>query len=159
MPLHQAHTQQRATDRGSYGRHCVSSNLSMLPRASSHPVISVEQSFSGGPAANRPANPGEFYSWILICFMVSWHFIYVCSMLYNRIFVSHPLVRSVFAEMLICNFPLLASIVPPPGIDAACPGPPVGRATITAPQIRPNVYLACARGPKRVGPTGNRGPP
>ena len=80
-------------------------------------------------------------------------------MFYVRIFISHPLVRSVFAEMMICYFPLLASIIPPPGKDAACPGPPVVRATLTDPQIRLNAYLTCARGPKRVGPTGNRGPP
>ena len=57
------------------------------------------------------------------------------------------------------KFPLLPSIVPPPGIDAACPGPPVGRAARAAPLDRPKVHPACARGPKRVGPTGNRGPP
>ena len=86
-------------------------------------------------------------------------YLYIRSMFYVRIFIAHPLVRSVFTEMLIFYFPLLASIVPPPGVDAACPGPPVGGAAGAAPPDWQNVHIACARGPKRVGPTGNRGPP
>ena len=53
-------------------------------------------------AANRPSNPGRFCSWILICFIVSGHYIYVLCIFYVRIYILHPLVRSVFAEMLKC---------------------------------------------------------
>ena len=80
-------------------------------------------------------------------------------MFYVRIYYTHPLVRSVFAEMLNYKFPLFACIMSPPGDRCCMPWPSRWESCEIGPTGPSESVLSCARRPERVGPTGNRGPP